>query len=142
MIAIPGGKTPVLSSSMMNNGVMGYYDIPAVYENKITIAYRGAGAGFVSYHPEKFNATLNCGILNEKFKLTPNIALYLCAIIRAVCLKKYNYKEIITPSRLLTEFIFLPSDSSGNPDWDYMENYIKELTTKTSKSIDLLSKVS
>ena len=34
MIAIPGGKTPVLSSSMMNNGVMGYYDIPAVYENK------------------------------------------------------------------------------------------------------------
>ena len=41
-----------------------------------------------------------------------------------------------------TDFeISLPVDSFGNPDWDYMENYIKELIAKTPKNIDLLSKV-
>ena len=50
--------------------------------------------------------------------------------------------EGFTVDRVRNLMVLLPADNAGNPDWDYMENYIKELTTKTSKNIDLLSKVS
>lgn len=135
---IQNGQVPVISSSMFNNGILGYFDVEKQYVNKITVAYRGAGAGFVSYHPEPFNATLNCGILHETFKLTPYIAEFMCSILTATLLSKYDFKHIITPSRLLQETIKLPVDNNGEPDWVYMENFMKSIEQKATKKLDLL----
>ena len=43
---------------------------------------------------------------------------------------------------MLKTKILLPAKTINEPDWQFMENYIKELTTKTSKNINLLLKVS
>lgn len=135
---IQNGQVPVISSSMFNNGILGYFDVEKQYVNKITVAYRGAGAGFVSYHPESFNATLNCGILQEKFKLTSYIAEFMCSILTATLLSKYDFKHIITPARLLQETIKLPVDNNEEPDWVYMEDYMKQIEQKAAKKLELL----
>ena len=40
---------------------------------------------------------------------------------------KYNYSVKMGTARLLRQKILLPTDSSGNPDYAYMENFIKNL---------------
>ena len=41
--------------------------------------------------------------------------------------EKYNFNREINDERISTEVILLPIDLTGNPDYEYMENYIKKL---------------
>jgi hypothetical protein len=50
--------------------------------------------------------------------------------------KKYNFNREINDTRLKREKIFLPINSHGEPDYDYMENHIKYLEQK--KILDYL----
>lgn len=127
------GQTPIISSSAYNQGVAMYANIDAPFKNYLTVSYRGGG--FVSYHSENFNATLNCGILLHNFEMTENVGLFLATYLTKQLSKKYNYKHIITPGRLLTEKIKLPADPNGDPDWAYIENYMKMLKYEVSKRI-------
>ena len=43
---------------------------------------------------------------------------------------KYNYSVKMGTARLLRQKILLPVDSSENPDYKYMENYIRSLMFK------------
>ena len=40
---------------------------------------------------------------------------------------KYNFAREISDERLAKEKIKLPVDKKGNPDWQFMEDYIKSL---------------
>lgn len=41
--------------------------------------------------------------------------------------EKYNFNREINDERISKEVIVLPIDKKGNPDYDYMENYIKKM---------------
>ena len=100
--------------------------------------------GSAFYQKEPFS-TSNIVSTLTPFSSTPlneYNALFLCAIIYQ---KRGEFGWLgykFSVDRVRNLMVLLPADNAGNPDWDYMENYIKELTTKTSKNIDLLSKVS
>jgi len=55
-----------------------------------------------------------------------------CALFIATCLQKitdkYSYNYGLFPKLLKEEFIKLPVDIEGSPDWNYMESYIKSLS--------------
>lgn len=48
---------------------------------------------------------------------------------------KYSYSYGLFPDLLKKEKIKLPADVHGNPDWDYMENYIEKIKENCKKEI-------
>lgn len=136
------GGVPILSSTMFNQGIACFADCDAMFFNRLTVAYRGAGAGYVSYHSGGFNATLNCGVMINNFELTENIGLFLASLLTSRLIEKYDYKNIITPSRMLDEIIKLPVTSSGDPDWNYMEQYMHSVMENCEKKYQTLVRIS
>lgn len=47
---------------------------------------------------------------------------------------KYSFSHEISDPRLAKERIMLPTTESGEPDYEYMEQYIKNLMIKKYKS--------
>ena len=59
-------------------------------------------------------------------ELNRYIAMFLCTLIEK---ERYRwaYGRKWRPKRMPASRIKLPVNSEGNPDWEYMENYIKGL---------------
>lgn len=91
--------------------------------------------GEVFYQEQPFLATpvdVRLLIPKDTIKLNKYIGLFITTILRK---EKYrfNYSRKMGTERLKELSIKLPVDAQENPDWDYMENYIK--TLKYSSSI-------
>ncbi len=84
--------------------------------------------GNAFYQNESFYAVSHgrVKILNPKFNLTLNIGLFISAVIKQEQYK-YSYGRAIYSSVAENMNIKLPVDSNGNPDWQFMEDYIKAL---------------
>jgi hypothetical protein len=79
------------------------------------------------YQPVPYWATDDVNVLYPKgFKLTAATALFICTIIR---MEKYrfNYGRKWHLERMRESVIKLPVTKTGDPDWEFMENYIKSL---------------
>ncbi|MDR1883084.1 MAG: restriction endonuclease subunit S [Prevotella sp.] len=93
--------------------------------NTITLSYNGS-IGEAFYQPKPFWATDDVNVLYPKFELNPYIAMFLCALLP---IEKYRFgygrkwdKEMMQETE-----IKLPVTKDNNPDWLYMEDYIKGL---------------
>jgi len=68
----------------------------------------------------------------------PNLNLYngyfIATVIRTVC-RKYVYSDMANKDTIGAEKIKLPVDETGNPDFSYMELYIKNLELAVSEEI-------
>ena len=107
--------------------------------NCIVFVQLGAGsAGYANYIPDDFigmaGKTL-CGYIDGI--MNPQIGLFLKTIL---CKErpKYSFGRSWTGDRLRETIIKLPADSKGNPDWQFMEDYIKSrdhkpITTKNKR---------
>jgi hypothetical protein len=120
------GTTPHIGSIDSNNGVSGFIGQKPIHEgNTITVNYDGS-VGEAFYQSAKFWATDAVNVLYPRFKLTPSIAMFLIAVIR---LEKYrfNYGRKWNKGRMEESLIKLPAAADGQPDWQFMEDYIKGL---------------
>lgn len=123
------GKIPVVSSAGGNNGVIGFAgntDSIRIYENCLSVANGGVSAGYAYYHPYKFIATDHVTHFKGLF-LNSYHYLFLSTIIKKQMRKKYGFSREITDKRLKREKLFVPVNTDGDPDYDYMEQYIKNL---------------
>ena len=119
------GEINYIGASDSNNGITAKisndkYIHPA---NTITVSYNGSIAE-AFYQSKPFWATDDVNVLYPKFSITPNNALFLCTLIHK---EKYRFnygrkwdKEMMQQSK-----IKLPVNANNNPDWQWMENYVK-----------------
>ncbi len=125
MTDIDVGTIPVVSSSDSDNGVTIYTnDSEEKFSgNKITVAANGS-VGSAFYQPDDFFATGDVNVLIPKFKLNKYIAMFIITVIQK---EKYrfSYGRKWGKEKMLQSKIKLPPDENGNPNWQYMENYIK-----------------
>ena len=121
------GKIPYVSSSAINNGVDNYIsnDIGVrKFDNCLSLANSGS-VGSCFFEPFEFVASDHITHLKNQKR---NKFQYLFeAILLNRLSEKYNFNREINDERISKEVIVLPIDSSGNPDYDYMEKYIKKL---------------
>lgn len=122
---LENGKCPIVSAYGEKQGIQFFGNIEPKYENCITASMNGSGTGYFSYHEDKFEANSDCGVLLPKFKLNKYIGLFLVTIAN-MSAYRYTYGRKLTINRLENETIKLPSNEKF-PDWDYMENFIKNL---------------
>ena len=132
------GDVPFVASGNFNNGVLKYLD-PKKDEildvgNCITVSPID-GSSF--YQEDDF---LGRGGAGSSIILlyNPNLNLYngyfIATVIRTVC-RKYAYSDMANKDTIGAEKIKLPVDETGNPDFSYMESYMKNLEFAVSSSL-------
>jgi type I restriction enzyme M protein len=121
------GNTPFIGAIDSNNGLSTYIGQEPIFEgNTITVNYDGNGVAEAYYQPVPFWALDSVNVLYPKFKLTPEIAMFLIAIIRQEKFR-FNYGRKWHLQRMKESKIKLPASSKSKPNWEYMENFIKQL---------------
>ncbi|CAK2036855.1 N-6 DNA methylase [Vibrio crassostreae] len=136
------GDIPYVSSTAMNNGVDNYIsnrDNVRIFENCLTIANSGSvGASF--YHEYEFVASDHVTHLkNEDYN--KYIYLFISGLTNRLS-EKYNFNREINDPRISREKIVLPIGDNGLPDFNYMEQYIKNLMIyKYKKYNSLIEKI-
>lgn len=122
------GNIPLVTSSSQNRG-FGSKQFTNNGENNIfTIAFNGQ-PGITFWHKNKVGVNGDAGILKPKFKYTDNICLFLETVITKSFTPKYSYGKKLGLNRITQESIFLP-EKDGQPDWEYMENFMNNLIEK------------
>lgn len=93
--------------------------------NTISVSYNGSVAE-AFYQPVPYWATDDVNVLYPKFNMSPEIALFICAIIKR---EKYrfNYGRKWHLERMRSHEIKLPVKFDGSIDFDFMESYIQAL---------------
>lgn len=125
------GNTPFIGSIDSNNGYREYIGQSPIHSgNTITVNYNGSVAESF-YQPKPFWASDDVNVLYPKFKMNPYIGLFIATIIKA---EKYrfNYGRKWHVERMNTTKIKLPTKSKHQPDFDFMETYIKSLPYSSS----------
>jgi type I restriction enzyme M protein len=120
------GNTPYIGAIDSNNGYRQYIGQKPNHEGKtITVSYNGSVAE-AFYQPKPFWATDDVNVLYPRFDINSSIALFISTIIR---MEKYrfNYGRKWHMERMNISEIKLPVSENGNPDFNFMENYINSL---------------
>lgn len=120
------GNIPFIGATDSKNGITAMIGQTPIHDgNTISVSYNGSVAE-AFYQPTPFWATDDVNVLYPNFDMTPAVALFLCTVIRQ---EKYrfNYGRKWHLERMEQSVIKLPTDQAWQPDWDFMENYIKTL---------------
>ena len=121
------GNIPYIGAIDSNNGLSSYIgnDSQLHEANTITVSYNGS-IGYAFYQDKEFWATDDVNVLYPKFNLNRYIAIFICTLIEKeqyrFCYGRKWDLEAMKKSR-----IKLPVTPSGEPDWKFMEDYIKSL---------------
>lgn len=120
------GTVPYVSSSALNNGVDGFIskaDGCRTFSDCISLANSGS-VGSAFYEPFEFVASDHVTHLRRS-GLKREHYLFLVAALGKQA-SNFNFNREINDQRIQGMQIMLPTDMIGEPDWQFMENYIRE----------------
>lgn len=129
-------KYNFVGRSADNNGVA--MKVDAVYnedgtliepypEGSVTVAL-GGSLGSTYLQKEPFYTSQNVAVLQFSNAVSDSAKLFLCTLIHNESLYKYFPFGRELNTHIRNDFGFtLPVDSKNNPDWQFMEEYIKSL---------------
>jgi len=117
------GVYPYITTQATNNGIAGFYNHFTETGNVLTVD--SAVLGYCSYQALNFSASDHVEKLTPKFSMNQYIAIFLTTIINLEQYR-YSYGRKASQNRLRKVRIKLPS-RGANPDWQFMEDYIKTL---------------
>lgn len=134
------GKTPYVSSTANNNGISAYIDNDnKTLESNCISINRNGSVGYAFYHPYSALFSNDCRKLTTEHNTNKYISLFIVNQIKAQK-DKYNYGYKMGTHRLKKQKIMLPINANGNPDYEYMEQYMINfeinLLTKYKKYIE------
>ncbi|GHU43553.1 hypothetical protein FACS1894190_14170 [Spirochaetia bacterium] len=127
------GMIPCVQSGEMNNGIIGYMNSELQNDRFHTYIVapflslaRSGTSGCVNIQNK--NSYVGDSAIALKLKGKENIYLYLfLETILNLEKNRYTYGRKVVIEKYIEKYISLPSDKYGNPDWDFMESYIKAL---------------
>lgn len=129
------GNIPYITRSEINNGMglfVGEKQINKYSLNKKNVISIGLDTQTVFYQPHDFYTGQNIQIL-ENANITKYSALFIIPLLK-IQMKKFNWGgNGATLSRLNRTKILLPADSNGYPNWDFMDEYMRQIEIKTIK---------
>lgn len=134
------GNTPYVSATANNNGV-GYFvgNTNETLEENCLSVNRNGSVGYSFYHSYKALFSNDCRKLRLKHN-SVNVGRFIARTITNQK-EKYGYGYKMGTGRIKRQKILLPIDTTGQPDYEYMENYIKRLEyKKLSQYLDYLTK--
>lgn len=118
---------PVITSTTMNNGVDGYYNDYNCKGNTIVCGGEASGM-YATYQEHDCWVMDRCRIFIPKKNVIINkyIALYFCTLFKSNQYR-YSYGRSANPNEIEKLLIKLPVNQDKIVDFEYIENYIKDL---------------
>lgn len=129
------GEVPLITASSYNNGIATFIDLDTfeskkkIFINQITIDMFAN----IFYHNYKYFSDDNVHTLllkEHNIKLNKYHIFFIIGILKKLK-PRYGFGRQVRVKRLEQEFIKLPAklnkDKEYEPDWEFMENYIKSL---------------
>jgi hypothetical protein len=117
------GETLYVTRSAFNNGVSDSIENDNYELNEGNCITIGAEGLFAFYQSEQFVAGIKVYTLKHN-KLNKYNALFICSILNKN-VYRYSYGRARVLDKIKEENILLPLDNVGEPDWQFMENHIK-----------------
>ena len=118
------GKIRFIGASAINNGITAYIsnDEHLHPQNTITLSYNGS-IGEAFYQDEIFWASDDVNVLYPKFEMNKEIAFFIIPLLKTAG-KRYAFIDKWKKEDMEKSKIPLPADKDGNPDYEYIENYM------------------
>ena len=131
------GNTPLVSSGKENNGIIAFIDNKnaRLWEaNTLTVDMFGK----VFYQEKPYYAVSHgrVNILMPRMPMTKHSMQFIGCAIERVTTDKYAFSEMCTGTKLLKDVIMLPVDKTGQPDWAYMEEYMRKMEEKVENVLN------
>ena len=139
-----GGNIPRITCSSVNNGLDNFY-INEFTEEGGVLTIDSATIGHISYQESDFIATDHVEKILLKDQLNKKINRYLglglIACIRNATINKFNYGYKFSQGRIKKQIILLPVNEKEDPDYEYIEQYTKNIMYKKNKQyLDYINK--
>ena len=120
------GTTPFVTSIDNNNGWTGKVPFEPEHTSNVIGVNRNGSVAEAFYQPLPFCATEDVHVFKPKFKFNQYRAMFLISLIRKEQYR-YSFGRKWGLKRMNESIIKLPVDKNNNPDWQFMEDYIKSL---------------
>ncbi len=124
---IKGGKTPRITTAATNNGLDNTYKNEPTERGGVITA-DSATFGFVSYQMVDFIATDHVEKISMKdnSKMDRYLGMFLVQAITYSTADKYAYGYKFSQGRIKRQKILLPVTKTGEPDYNFMREYMQE----------------
>lgn len=124
------GNVPFISSTDSNNGLTGFTSMSPIHKGKTIGVNRNGSVGEAFYQPVPYCSTEDVHIFSPKPEWAGRINSYIGHFLTTLIRRekfRFNYGRKWGIERMKQSIIKLPTDQAGQPDWDFMESYIKTL---------------
>lgn len=125
------GDIPLITAGENNNGISSFINNPKhkEYSNAITLDMFANAF----YQSGVFKCDDNITILKNT-NINKYSAIFIVSQLKKLKVK-YSYGNQVRPNRLSKDKILLPINEKGEPNWDFMENYIKQIMNRQKSQI-------
>lgn len=120
------GIVPFITSTDSNNGLTDYTSMEPCHNGNVITVNRNGSVGEAYYQPIPFCSTEDVHVFTPKFNMDSYIAMFLITLIRKEKFR-FGYGRKWGLERMKNSVIRLPITPNGDPDWEYMRNFIKSL---------------
>ena len=118
------GNIPYVTSSAMNNGVTHFIgNVNDTLESECISVNSNGSVGYAFYHPYEALYSSDCRKLRLKYK-NKYASIFIAVSITSQH-EKYNYGYKLGTARLMRQKIMLPVNQNGEPDYAFMERFMK-----------------
>lgn len=132
---------PLINAKDGNNGIM-YYGRSIDFESEkmcLGIVQNGAIAtGNVYAQIQRTGVLWDAYLVKPREEISEYALLFLSRVVQDTIKKKYNYDNKAIWDKVKLESIRLPKNSIGNPDWVFMDLYMKNIEKIAVKTVDNL----
>lgn len=130
MAKCASGKIPLVSAKKIDNGYKDFIsdnNKPLFPENILTLNNDGdGGVGIAYYQPAISALDTHVTALLPKIEFSKYTLLFIARTITAQR-EKFSHGYSLNNSRLMAQKIMLPVNSDGEPDWQFMEDFMRQI---------------
>lgn len=140
---LDGGETPVVVNSSYNNGIGGYSTQVATEKGQMITFSDTVDASTIFYQENDFVGYPHVQGLYPigEYALywNPYSLMFFASMFRKSALAKgFDYGNKFRRDIAINIKVKLPATSSGDPNWEFMENYMRKYEQQTNASITVL----
>ena len=133
---------PLTYAKRYNNGIMYWGKVGdfKTHKNALSVIYNGAvSAGRVYAQSEETGVLAESYMIKLKDKdVSFNTYLFLQRVIEICIYSRFSYSDLAVWPSVQKEALWLPVDTSGEPDWAYMDSYMSQVMSDAEASLDAM----
>ncbi len=121
------GAIRFVGASEKHNGITDRNDLTPTFKGgQLTVVYNGNSVGWAFYQDQPFFASDDVNVLDPRRPVSVHALLFVAAVIKHNR-SRYTYGYKWNLARMVETPVRLPSTAVGDPDWNYMDEFMKGL---------------